>query len=170
MKRLATLPIAILMCAGTAVAQDQQAEALKRLPPDIKMFLDGKYPNWRFLPVPAAVVACRDMETKLHPSLVRGDFNSDGLPDFAVQIVVSGRVHAFEFLSRGKAFGMNPLFEMKQVPGKNRPAALVLERKGQKTEVNTVEKVDTLAVNDCESVPMRFVYRNGRVRNESPRD
>lgn len=170
MKGIATLPIAILICAGAAAAQDQQAESLKRLPPDIKTYLDKKYPDWKFLPLSAQVVECRDAETKLHPSLVRGDFNGDGIPDFAVQIVHAGRVHAFEFLSQGRTFRVNPLFEGKQVPGKEFRAALVLERKGQKTEVNTVEKVDTLNVNDCESVPMRFVYRNGRVKNESPRD
>lgn len=170
MKGIATLPIAILICAGAAAAQDQQAESLKRLPPDIKTYLDKKYPDWKFLALSAPVVECRDMETKLHPSLVRGDFNGDGIPDFAVQIVHARRVHAFEFLSQGKLFKVNPLFEQRQVPGKEFRAALVLERKGQKTEVGTVEKVDTLKVSDCESVPLRFVYRNGRVRDDSPRD
>ena len=118
MKGIATLPIAILICAGAAAAQDQQAESLKRLPPDIKTYLDKKYPDWKFLPLSAQVVECRDAETKLHPSLVRGDFNGDGIPDFAVQIVHAGRVHAFEFLSQGRTFRVNPLFEGKQVPGK----------------------------------------------------
>lgn len=170
MRSIAVIPVAMLIGSTTAVAQDQQAESLKQLPYDIKTYLDKKYPDWRFLPVPAAVVTCRDAATKLHPSLVRGDFNGDGLPDFALQIVHGGKVQAFSFLSNGKTFGLNPLFERKLAPGKEFLAALVLERKGQKTEVDTVEKVDTLSVNDCESVPMRFVYRNGRVRNESPRD
>lgn len=166
----AVLPIvALLVCAVAVHAQDQQAESLRRLPVEVKTYLDKKYPSWKFVPVPAAAVVCRDAETKLHPSLVSGDFNGDGAPDFAVQIVHGGRVHAFEFLSRGKSFGVNPLFERKQTSG-DMSSALVLERKGQKTEVGTIEKVDTLKVNDCESIPMRFVYRSGRVKNESPRD
>ena len=169
MKIAAVLSVALL-CATAAFAQDQHGEALKRLPPDIKTYLDKKYPAWKFLPVPAADVACRDAETKLHPSLVRGDFNGDGIADFAVQIVEGGRVHAFEFLSSKKTFTVAPLFERKQLPGKEFSAALVLEPKGKKTEVDTVEKVDTLKVSACDSVPMRFVFRNGRVRNESPRD
>ena len=170
MQRCTALLIIILICSGAASAQDQQAESLKRLPPDIKTFLDKKYPEWKFLAIPAEVMSCRDAETKLHPSLVRGDFKGDGKPDYAIQIVQKGRVRAFEFLSNGSTFSSAPLFERKSVPGNESPSALVLERKGQKTSTNTVEVTDTLEVNDCESIPMRFVFRNGRIKNESPRD
>lgn len=158
----------ILFCT-VVTAQDQQAESLRRTPTDIKTYLDKKYPGWKFLAVPPSAVMCRDAETKLHPSLVRADFNGDGQPDYALQIEHSSGIRVFEFLSGGKTPSVHQLFARKSIPMNDRPA-LVLERKGQKTEVDTVEKVDSLKVSGCDSIPMRFVYRNGRVRNDSPND
>jgi hypothetical protein len=170
MKVIVSVFLIFLLCAGSVAAQDQQAESLRRLTPDIKVYLDRTYPGWAFMPVPAKAISCRDIETRLHPSLARGDFNGDGQADFALQIIRGGRLYAFEFLSRGKTYGMNKLFERKLAPGKDFSAALIVEPKGRKTSVGTIEKVDTLQVNDCESVPMRFEYRNGRVKDVSPPD
>ena len=126
MKFSAALPVALLLYATVVLAQDQHGEALKRLPPDIKTYLDKKYSGWKFLPVPARTVACRDAETKLHQSLVQGDFNGDGIPDYAIQIIEGGRVYGFELLSHRNIFAVAPLFERKQVPGREFPVALVL--------------------------------------------
>jgi hypothetical protein len=126
-KSAAVLPIALFLCATFVFAQDQHAEAPRRLPAEIKNYLVMKYTTWKFLPIPGGTVACRDAETKLHQSLVQGDFNGDGMPGYAIQIIEGGRVYGFELLSHRNIFAVAPLFERKQVPGREFPVALVLE-------------------------------------------
>ena len=100
-----------ILCSSLAYAQDQQTESLKHLPQEIRLFLDQKYPGWKFAPVSELAMECNDVETQSHPSLTWGDFNGDGKTDFAVQIIQNGRISAYQLLSHGKKFVVNVLFK-----------------------------------------------------------
>ena len=130
--------------------------------------MNKNYPGWTLASIAGLDLSCYDADTKAHPSLARGDYNGDGRTDFAVELVHNGSLYALEFLSNATSYTSVVLF--KRPVGKRFGGALITEKKGKPNSVGTVESVDTLAVSDCGSVPARYVFRSGRVRNESPRD
>lgn len=168
MKSVVIALLVSLLSATLANAQNQQPESFRKLPPDIAGFLDKKYPGWKFAPLTGRDVSCYDTDVKAHPALASGDFNADGKTDFAVEIVHGGSIYAIEFLSKGSSFATLVLF--KRPDGKRFGGPLVAEKKGKKNSVGMVEPVDSLAVGDCGDVPARYVFRNGRIKDESPRD
>ena len=155
-----------LLPSSPAVTQDQKAESSNGLPPDIKALLDRKYPGWVFGPVSKTIMDCQEPQiNKRNPLLGVGDFNGDGKTDYAMGITHGGKFHALEFLSRGNSFSENLLF--KRALRKGESVAVAVEKKGVRTGVGTIEKVDSVNFTNCEDVPARYVFRNGRVRDET---
>ncbi|MEO7851493.1 MAG: hypothetical protein ABIR94_04440 [Rubrivivax sp.] len=116
----------------------------------------------------SAAVSCYDKDVESHPALAAEDYNVDGKPDFAVEIVHGGSIHAIQFLSKEIGFATLVLF--KRPDGKRFGGPLVTEKKGKRNGVGTVDNVDALSIGDCGDVPSRYVFRNGRIKDESPRD
>lgn len=160
--------IALIFSSSVSFALDRQAELLAGLPVSIKNFLNKKYPGWQLTPVPDKSIQDCDKETRSHPSIATGDFNADGSTDFAMLITHGGTIHVLEFLSRGGSYSENSLF--RSPIAKLSGTAIQVEKKGKPTTVGTVERVDGILVSDCGSIPLRFVFSNGRVHNVTPRD
>ena len=160
--------LAVSFFPSLVAAQDQQTESLKLLPPNVRAHLDKKYAGWKFSPAAGNTIAHCDKESKSHPSAASADFNGDGKADYAVKIVHGNKVLVLEFLSRNNTFSESLLFSGSA--NKLLGTALQVERKGKPTAVGTVERVDGLLISDCESVPLRYLFSNGRVRDLSPRD
>lgn len=160
--------LAVPFIPALAAAQDQQTESLKILPPSIRAHLDKKYASWKFSPAAGNTIAHCDKESKSHPSAASGDFNGDGRADYAVKIIHGNKTLVLEFLSRDNTFSESLLFS--GAANKLLGTALQVEKKGKPTIVGTVERVDALLISDCESIPLRYLFTNGRVRDVSPRD
>ena len=158
-----------LLCPMRSFSQDQHAVSLRSLPPEIAIFLDKKYPGWRFSSSVGKDIKCFDKETRLHPSLAWGDFNGDGKVDFALQIVHNKMIYGLEFLSRGGSYTPTMLFSGSN-DGKHYSGAMTIERRNQKNSIGMIEHVDSLAIGECGDIPARYIFRNGRIRNETPRD
>ena len=60
--------------------------------------LDKKFPEWRFPILGPQIKGCNASSALL----VRGDFDGDGLPDYAVQIVYRGDLLVVALLGNGR--------------------------------------------------------------------
>jgi hypothetical protein len=80
------------------------------LPVAARELLDREYPGWRLAPVAVQVRDWFEQQRFSYaPNLARGDFDNDGKPDWALEIVAGGVQHTLVLLNRGEGFAGNLL-------------------------------------------------------------
>ena len=87
---------ALLTAAG--LVSTELAEAAGVLPVEIRARLDRKFPGWRFPVLGPQIMAC-DSASAVQ---VRGDFDGDGRPDYAVEIVDGDDLIIVALLANGE--------------------------------------------------------------------
>jgi hypothetical protein len=138
------------------------------VPVAIKKILDLHYPGWSFPVVLGEDLRnCRQPNAAFAPGLVWGDFDGDGLTDYAVAIQRGGKLRTLAFLARGDGFvryvlnpsGWNILGVTRR--GATLPRVGVNLRGDLVGERPVVLSKDALIGIHCESSSVAFVYEKG---------
>jgi hypothetical protein len=143
------------------------------LPDGVTEILNREYPGWKIAPVHSEIDRWfREYGFDSQPSVVKGDFDNDGRPDYAVQFLHGGQSRVAAFLNRdGKweqhrltADGVDPLTFLIKYP------------RGEKDF--DFEKMkpfrysnDAIGVMYFSRTPWTFMYRRGKfLKKSAPSD
>ncbi len=144
-------------------------ERVVRLPKAISSTLNQKFPGWMLAPVNQEVRSFFNNEmAKAHPSLIRGDFDGNGQPDYAVQIAPrkpGQRRLLIAFLRKGSHFTYRTL----ESESKNGDIYLSLIKKGAKRydyekQRSFVFAKDGIEVNWFMKAGWTYFFEGGRVQ------
>jgi len=135
------------------------------LPPPARDVLDREVPGWKLAPIAPQV---RDWFAQQHfghePDLAHFDFDLDGVRDWALEIIVSGRQLAVMLLARGSGFEFRLLASDSPDPF----TYLLVNRRGDR-EFNFAtlrwfrHPHDTLQLMYFDRPPLLFEWSNGRI-------
>ena len=121
------------------------------LPAGIRTSLNKKFPGWRFPLLGSRITNCNAHSAVM----VRGDFDGDGLPDFAVEIVYLSDLVLFVRLGNGR----DQLLSQSPLPasGPGVDQALNVLPKGERISDGPVYPHDAVVSLDC-SGPATVTY------------
>ena len=86
------------LIAAAGLLSAQFAGAASVLPAQIRAKLDRTFPGWRLPALGAQIMGCNPAADLL----IRGDFDGDGLPDYAVEIIHGDELIVVAFLANGE--------------------------------------------------------------------
>ena len=171
MRKIAALLICTL-CSQSALWAQNYSD---RLPSTARLMLSRRFPGWKFAEVSREVR--RFFETEMNgasPSLISGDFDGNGSPDYAALIrhgkilnekgkAIAPQYYLVVFLRRSARYRM---YVIKDPDGEY----LCLAKKGTR-DYNYEEQKEIIYENDViltgifEKAGSSYVYENGRFRS-----
>ena len=125
--------------------------AADTLPVEIRTSLNKKFPGWRFPLLGARITNCNARSAVF----VHGDFDGDGIPDYAVEIVYLDNLILFARLGDGRSQILSA--SSITVPGAGVDQALDVLPKGERISDGPVYLRDTVVRLDC-SGPATVTY------------
>ena len=140
---MASIRISALLSIVAGVLCTQCVHAADSLSVEIRSVLDKKFPEWRFPILGPQIKGCNASSALL----VRGDFDGDGLPDYAIGIVYRGDLLVVALLGNGReqVLARNSI----TTNGASVDQALDVLRKGERISDGPMYAHDAVVTLDC---------------------
>lgn len=146
-----------------------QAFASTPIPAPMKAYLDQHYPGWVLANTSKQDVAkCFDKRSPFLPSLVWGDFNGDGVRDYAIQISHRRRIMQLIFLSNSSVHVLANWEADRGFPFGVVPKGTKYGDFGQQKEITF--PVDVLRSITCGQGEDYYVFKGGKFKEINNRE
>jgi hypothetical protein len=161
-----TVALVLAVVAVVAGAADAHGPRTA-VPPDVRRILDQQFAGWRFATIIHSLKA--QLEADASPEWTAGDYDGDGQPDYAVQIVRRGVMDepqvVLAFLRRGARYDVHTLMSIPIQEGaylRTSPKGQVLMDVDKGTKFTAA--TDVVEVLYGQEAGEAFIYEQGRFR------